>query len=329
MNITSTTPGIDISPTHVSKQDTGYRLNCSCNCKQSNNSLQNHQHKVCAPLSIKKSVHVFLLVIIISSVDGIDQRNAIRETWMSGYSTLVPKVLVKFVIGTVGLSNKTIGQLRNEKDEFNDVILLDDLQESYQNLSLKVLRTFVHVDKEFNITYLFKGDDDTFILLNDVLQELANRESKSSYYWGYFNGKARVKKGGKWKETNWFLSDRYLPYALGGGYVISGDLLHYIAVNAKGLQLYHSEDVSVGVWLSGFVAERKHDVRFNTEFVSRGCRNIYLVSHKQSVHDMKSKYYNMQKTGKQCQKEYQTRHSYIYNWTVPPSECCKRTPNVP
>ena len=62
----------------------------------------------------------------------------------------------------------------------------------------------------------------------------------------------------------WFLCDHYLPYAMGGGYVISSDLIHRVAVNADGIQLYNNEDVSVGVWLSPFIAERRHDKRFNT-----------------------------------------------------------------
>ena len=33
-----------------------------------------------------------------------------------------------------------------------------------------------------------------------------------------------------------------------------------------------------GVWLSPYEAERRHDVRFDTEFVSRGCQNEYIVS---------------------------------------------------
>lgn len=297
-------------------------LNCSCHCKQTNGSLQKESNHF-------SKENVFLLVVVLSSISGLERRNAARETWVKGCSNLIPKVLVKFSIGTAGLSDAGTNLLKKENGRFDDLLLLDDLEESYHNLSLKVLKTFAYIDKGFDASYIFKADDDTFVLLDEVLKELVKRDSKTSLYWGYFNGRARVKKKGKWKETDWFLSDYYLPYALGGGYALSGDLVHHIASNAYGLQLYHSEDVSVGVWLSGFSAERRHDVRFNTEFVSRGCRNVYLVSHKQSVKDMRTKYDNIQRTGKQCDKEYQTRLSYIYNWTVPPSECCKRQPNIP
>ena len=91
---------------------------------------------------------------------------------------------------------------------------------------------------------------------------------------------------------------RYLPYALGGGYVLSSDLVSFIASNSARLQLYGSEDVSVGVWLAPLARlNRVHDERFDTEFVSRGCLDSYLVTHKQSVEEIRTKQYSIVATG--------------------------------
>lgn len=38
---------------------------------------------------------------------------------------------------------------------------------------------------------------------------------------------------GKWKETDWFLCDNYLPYARGGGYVISRSIVDFVGKNAE------------------------------------------------------------------------------------------------
>ena len=65
---------------------------------------------------------------------------------------------------------------------------------------------------------------------------------------GFFNGNAPVFKRGPWKETKFLLCDRYLPYAAGGGYILSHDLVAFIASNSRYLQLYDNDDVSVGVW---------------------------------------------------------------------------------
>ena len=251
-----------------------------------------------------------------------------RQTWMKGYQEKVQAVVVMFAIGTLGLSTSSLEDLKDEESIHHDLLLLPDLEESYSNLTRKVLYSFVWVDKRLRFDYLMKCDDDTFIVLDTILEELSKRTSNNSFYWGFFDGRASVKKQGKWAERDWFLCDRYLPYALGGGYVISSDLIHRIAMSADGLQLYNSEDVSVGVWLSAYKAERKHDVRFDTEFVSRGCSNHYIVSHKQSINDMHSKYRLMKVKGVQCEREFQTRGSYNYNWEEMPSKCCDRRKGI-
>jgi galactosylxylosylprotein 3-beta-galactosyltransferase len=119
-------------------------------------------------------------------------------------------------------------------------------------------------------------------------------------YWGFIDGRAPVHKTGKWMERDWVLCDRYLPYALGGGYVLAYDLVQFVAANARYFKMcvskrtticsthspfhpcrYNSEDVSVGAWLAGIDVHYVHDPRFDTEWMSRGCNNEYLVTHKQ------------------------------------------------
>ena len=248
---------------------------------------------------------------------------------MKGYGERTPDVLIKFALGIEGLSPSKKKELSFEEATHQDMLLLPNLQESYSNLTRKVLLSFIMLDSLFKFSYMMKCDDDSFVLLETILKELSERSSKRSFYWGFFDGRAHVKRRGKWVEKKWFLCDRYLPYALGGGYILSHDLVQRIVNNADGLVLYNSEDVSVGVWLSPYDAERKHDIRFNTEFVSRGCRNSYLVSHKQSIKDMLSKKKLLTERGMQCEREFQTRMSYIYNWTCEPTKCCERRKGIP
>ena len=102
------------------------------------------------------------------------------------------------------------------------------------------------------------------------------------------------------------------------------DLVQYLATNSKYLQMFKNEDTSVGTWLGPLKIHRVHDVRFDTEFRSRGCNNRYLVSHKQSVEDFRSKHYSLQAKGLLCENEVKTRMSYQYNWNTVPSKCCVR-----
>ena len=282
--------------------------------------------------ALENGTHYLLLVLVLSTTgtSGRERRDASRQTWMEGHRDQDEQsVLIKFVIGIQGLSPTEIDSLNQEQNTNHDILLLPNLQESYTNLTRKVLYSFVHLVEHYSFSYLFKCDDDSFVLLDKFVKELTERDSQSSFYWGFFDGRAHVHNKGKWTEADWFLCDRYLPYALGGGYVLSRDLVQRIAAASDGLELYNSEDVSVGVWLSPYKAERKHDVRFNTEFVSRGCRNVHIVSHKQSIEDMRSKYKMLKTKGVLCEKEYQTRLSYEYNWKAPPSKCCERLSGIP
>ena len=68
----------------------------------------------------------------------------------------------------------------------------------------------------------------------------------------------------KWAERDWFLCDHYLPFAIGGGYIISANPIHKITITSDYLQLYNSEDISVSVWLSAYKIERKDGEHFRT-----------------------------------------------------------------
>ncbi|XP_008046876.2 beta-1,3-galactosyltransferase 6, partial [Carlito syrichta] len=120
-----------------------------------------------------------------------------------------------------------------------------------------------------------------------------------------------------------------LPYALGGGYVLSADLVRYLRVSREYLRAWHSEDVSLGAWLAPVDVQREHDPRFDTEYRSRGCSNQYLVTHKQSLEDMLEKHRTLAREGRLCAREVQLRLSYIYDWSAPPSQCCQRREGIP
>ncbi|KAG5896389.1 hypothetical protein JTB14_009594 [Gonioctena quinquepunctata] len=222
-----------------------------------------------------------------------------------------------FVIGSLGLNNEQIEQSRTEQLQFKDILMLP-MYDSYKNMTYKVKQSFEWLDEQFDyglgFRYVLKCDDDSFVNLN--ISHRANRiekmyinsekdtflrlmEGKQStttvnvqtnnkaernnlnLYWGYFSGGARIKTKGKWKERDWIASDRYIPYALGGGYLLSKSLISYIAKNAENLRSFNAEDVSVGLWLiSVNNILRIHDVRFDTEWTSRGCKNSHLISHK-------------------------------------------------
>lgn len=114
---------------------------------------------------------------------------------------------------------------------------------------------------------------------------------------------------------------------MGAGYVISFRLANFISQNIDLLKFYRNEDVSMGAWLAGLDVKYVHDPRFDTESQSRGCNNEYLISHRKSIDDMQRLFDNVRNRGVLCDQEYQIRSSYVYNFALPPSQCCFRRNN--
>ena len=262
----------------------------------------------------------FLLLVLFSAPDNYFRREAIRNSWLKnrghgGVSHL-------FSIGVRGLNPNALASLQKENEQYGDLMLLDTM-EGYEKLSTKLLESIKYACKEFEFQYLFKGDDDTFVNLKGMLDELSPKR-KTRLYWGFFDGRANVKKIGKWAEPSWILCDRYLPHARGGGYVVSSDLANFISTNADYLQRYRSEDISMGTWLGALDIERLHDPRFDTEYRSRGCNNKYIVTHKVSTNNMIQLQDNLEQFGHLCETEVRLRLSFNYNWKSLPSLCCIR-----
>lgn len=174
------------------------------------------------PITSSNAPTLKLLVIIISAVKNQNRRDAIRETW----AQVNGDVKVLFITSQDQLLNI-------ESLEHNDILKVD-VPDEYQLLSHKLLKSFNSV-VNINFEYLLKCDDDTFVNIPKVVSELEH-VPKNKLYWGYFYGNAHIKKAGKWKETGWTLCDKYLPYALGGGYVLSKDLITYIVNNSDYLR---------------------------------------------------------------------------------------------
>lgn len=247
------------------------------------------------------------------------------------------KVVHYFSIGSNGLSDVEKKDLLEEKRQYQDIILLDELVDSYGNLTRKLLYSLEEIETKVSYKYLLKTDDDTYVKLDEMTAELyeydrgisAKRLTKVNppieLYWGYFNGRARVRKGGKWSEPNYSLCERYGPYALGGGYVISRNLVKYVVANANVLNMYSSEDISMGVWLGPLRnIYRRHDVRFDTAWLPKKCRKYFMVYHKITVPMMADLFGGSECAYKDLSGNRAIKRpvEYFYDWNASPMHCC-------
>ncbi|EDW46965.1 beta-1,3-galactosyltransferase 6 [Drosophila sechellia] len=214
-----------------------------------------------------------------------------------------------FSIGTLDLSSSALAELEKEQKQHNDLLL-----------------------RHNEFSYVLKVDDDTYVKLDSLVNTLVSYDRKllrkrSEYrdhvlpqlYWGYFNGRSTIKTKGQWKESSYYLSKNYLPYALGGGYVLSRSLCDYIVNNSQLLSPYGSEDVSVGTWLAPLRhVYRWHDPRFDTSYAPRKCRSYHMVLHKRSGQMMRDIH-----DGELCSGIGSSILSdYYYDWTRTADKCC-------
>merc|ERR1711970_410237 len=184
-----------------------------------------------------KKKDTFMVVCILSAPDNVQARQAARESWLTLIEKIAPddtgqrSAQSLFVVGIHGLDDAAAQSLHEEMNLYHDLLILDDLVDSYANLTLKIVHAYSWIHAHLHPRYVVKCDDDSYVRVDVISSEL-NRPPLLTHprlYWGFFDGRARPFKKGKWSETSWNLCDLYLPYALGGGYVVSGNLVTFVA----------------------------------------------------------------------------------------------------
>ncbi|ELU06423.1 hypothetical protein CAPTEDRAFT_102471 [Capitella teleta] len=274
------------------------------------------------PLSFEwsrgRKANASLVILVHSAPSNAERRRVIRATWLSA---LPPDTLALFVMGTGGLSNVAAWNLQQEQRNHSDLLLFDGMTEDYFALTTKVRRAFVWLHHNVDFKFVLKADDDTFVRVDRLMQESQKLKFFERIYWGYFSGNTRPVEP---SATDVKLCDLHIPYAKGGGYILSADLVSFIAKNQERLLLHESEDVAVGLWLGPLELNRLHDRRFDTEYVSRGCTEEYIVTHKQDVYMMQEKHKSLKMKHILCSHPAQFHFSYDYKWNKLPSQCCHR-----
>lgn len=266
-----------------------------------------------------------LVILVLSAPSSSIRRMAIRGTWMHNYRPRNVLVTTRFLIGLLNLPEEELYSLKEEQAVYSDLLLLEDLKDSYHNLSTKVLLGLQwSLAENMEFDYLIKTDDDSYVRIEAVSDALRQMECHENLYWGYFMGYAFPEPTGKWMERNWFKCPHYFPYAMGGGYVLSKKVVEMVTKFSERLVIYNNEDTTMSSWLTPYRLLRKHDIRFNVESQSHGCNNRYLISHKERVRSFYNKYSSLIKNGTLCLQEKEIRPAYIYNWTSSPLDCCKR-----
>ncbi|XP_074524514.1 UDP-GlcNAc:betaGal beta-1,3-N-acetylglucosaminyltransferase 7 [Halichoeres trimaculatus] len=198
---------------------------------------------------------VYLLMVIKSVATQHDRREVIRKTWGKEQVVNGKRIKLLFLIGKP--SNEVERANHQKLVEFEDYIYGDILQwdflDSFFNLTLKE----THFLKWFNtycphVRYIFKGDDDVFVSVENILEFLESTGDSKDLFVGDVIFKAvpiRKKENKYYIPQALYSKPNYPPYAGGGGFLMDGALARRLFSVAETLELYPIDDVFLGMCL--------------------------------------------------------------------------------
>lgn len=213
---------------------------------------------------------VFMLMVIKSVATQHDRREAIRRTWGKEQVLHGKRIKTLFLLGKP--SNEEERRNHQKLVEFEDQIYGDILQwdflDSFFNLTLKE----THFLKWFHtycpgVRYIFKGDDDVFVSVSNILEFLAITDHGKDLFVGdvIFKAKPIRRKDNKYYIPEALYNKTYYPpYAGGGGFIMDAALARRLHWVADTMELYPIDDVFLGMCLEVLEVTPVKHIAFKT-----------------------------------------------------------------
>ncbi|XP_068930569.1 beta-1,3-galactosyltransferase 1-like [Petaurus breviceps papuanus] len=198
-----------------------------------------------------KKTAPFLVFLICTTENEKLKRDNIRKTW--GNESLVPgfSVVRLFMLGVQ--KQGSTEAIRRESRMHRDIIQ-QDFQDTYHNLTLKVLMGMKWVASYCpNARFVMKTDSDVFVNTEYLIQKLLVKISTSElYFTGFPMRKCHPIRNSmsKWyMPLDMYPGEFYPDFCSGTGYVFSGSLATMIYQVSFSIKVLHLEDVYVGLCL--------------------------------------------------------------------------------
>lgn len=211
-----------------------------------------NQPLICEPVNKADIFSVDLVVIVISDIKHFLRRVTIRNTWGSDIHGKVPKVRLLFLVGKNSDMRLQL-QIKKESELFNDIIQTN-VEELYANLTKKSLAMLQWVrDYCSDARFVLKTDDDMYINLPNLINELLKRRESRFFFCYVFQGAPPVRdKNSKWYTSSEEYKHEYFPkYCSGTAYSFSANIALVLFENHKGIKLLKLEDV----YITGLLAK--------------------------------------------------------------------------
>lgn len=220
-----------------------------------------------------------------STPAGGDIRDAVRKTW--GSVAVAAGYPVLFYIGGTDLSPEVKQAVAAEVEKYGDLVVLD-MQDGYEMLTLKTLNAFTYAARCSRARYVAKVDHDVHVSVHRLAERLGQLEpvrdgpGKLGYYFGrlYWASSPMRNAGHKNHDTTEYPWERLPPYAAGPFYVLSAAVVRYLGRNAAELntRCRANEDVAMGMWLLGADVVHTDDQHIHIADIL-GAQKPYLAVH--------------------------------------------------
>lgn len=233
---------------------------------------------------------VRVIIIIPTAFITRKRRDMIRRQWkrMAPKGSQVNDVSVmRFFVGLRGLNKKQLEGARREAAQFEDIVLVKDIRDFDDGVkggvtsatTLKIFEAFKWAVTHYRFDYLVRQGDDAYFNLNEFLRvtpsstETAEARQKrlalanpmvqiplELTQWCRFYYENPVREP---QLAALLRSRTHTPYCLGMGYVLTSDLVRFVAKTSVPFLMSYAEDTTVGQWFSGLHIHNIDDPRFH------------------------------------------------------------------
>ncbi|XP_054675759.1 UDP-GalNAc:beta-1,3-N-acetylgalactosaminyltransferase 2 isoform X5 [Grus americana] len=189
--------------------------------------------------------------------------------------------------------------LKEESSTYDDIVFVDVI-DTYRNVPAKLLNFYRWTVESTSFDLLLKTDDDCYIDLEAVFNRIMQKKlDRPNIWWGNFRLNWAVDRTGKWQELE-YPSPAYPAFACGSGYVISKDIVQWLASNSERLKTYQGEDVSMGIWMAAVGPKRYQDSLWLCE---KTCQSGMLSSPQYSPQELRDLWRLKELCGDPCRCE--------------------------
>ena len=210
--------------------------------------LKSYARPISVPDWYSDQPDIDLLIIILTVHENVQQRTALRDSWLTPTTNNTSNVRYAFLLGEIK-DRKLQADIMRENDAFKDIIK-EDFVDVYSNLTYKTIMGFKWAAIKCGVAKaVLKTDDDMFINVPNVLDIVKS----------HFNFLQTGIVGSCWKSTRpnrnqkskWYASENSFPgkvypsFCSGTGYLTSLNVVRRVLEISPHVPFFHLEDVHV------------------------------------------------------------------------------------